>query len=65
MTDRPYEAALALAEAGEESLAELRRLGAAPAAALVSRRLRDLGVRGVPRGPRASTTSTNGHITPR
>jgi tetratricopeptide (TPR) repeat protein len=64
--DRPYEAALALAEAGdEESLAELRRLGAAPAAALVSRRLRDLGVRGVPRGPRASTTSTNGHITPR
>jgi DNA-binding CsgD family transcriptional regulator/tetratricopeptide (TPR) repeat protein len=68
--DRPYESALALAEEGDESslrrsLAELRRLGAGPAGALVSRRLRDLGVRGVPRGPRASTKTSNGHITDR
>jgi DNA-binding CsgD family transcriptional regulator len=58
-----YESALALSEAdGEEALRraleELRRLEAQPAAAIVARRLRERGVRGLPRGPR-STTRTN------
>ena len=56
----PYEAALALGDADEEpalrqALEELRDLGARPAAAIVARRLRALGARGVPRGPRPST----------
>jgi hypothetical protein len=56
----PYEAALALADANEEeplrrALAELHRLGARPAAAIVARRLRERGVRGLPRGPRPAT----------
>jgi hypothetical protein len=46
----PYEAALALADADEEeplrrALDELQRLGARPAADVVARRLRELGVR--------------------
>jgi DNA-binding NarL/FixJ family response regulator len=36
-------------------LAELHRLGARPAAAIVARRLRERGVRGLPRGPRPAT----------
>ena len=56
----PYEAALALADADEdaplrEALEEFQRLEARPAAAIVSRRLRELGVRGLARGPRPST----------
>ncbi len=56
----PYEAALALAEADEEeplrrALAELQALEARPAAAIVSRRLRERGVRELPRGPRPAT----------
>jgi DNA-binding CsgD family transcriptional regulator/tetratricopeptide (TPR) repeat protein len=56
----PYEAALALADVGEEealrrSHEELLELGAAGAAALVAAKLRDLGVRGIARGPRAAT----------
>jgi DNA-binding CsgD family transcriptional regulator len=52
----PYEAALALAGAAEEAQlrrahAELRRLGAKPAERIVARRLRALGVHGIPRGP--------------
>jgi DNA-binding NarL/FixJ family response regulator len=66
----PYEAALALAGGGEEedlagALAELQRLGAAPAAALVARRLREQGVRGVPRGPRAATAANPAGLTAR
>jgi DNA-binding CsgD family transcriptional regulator len=66
----PYEAALALADSGEEkplrqALAELRRLEAAPAAAIVSRRLRALGVRGLPRGPRESTRRNPASLTAR
>ena len=54
---RPYEAALALAEAEDQlalrhALDELQRLGASPAAAIVARRLRRRGARGLPRGPR-------------
>ena len=56
----PYEAALALADADDEaalrrSLEALQRLGAATAAAIVARRLRRRGVRGLQRGPRPST----------
>jgi DNA-binding CsgD family transcriptional regulator/tetratricopeptide (TPR) repeat protein len=68
--DSPYEAALALAEANEEealrqALAELQRLGAGPAAAVVVQRLRKLGVRGLPRGPRRSTQDNPSGLTAR
>jgi DNA-binding CsgD family transcriptional regulator len=66
----PYEAALALAEADaeqplREALKELQRLEARPAAAIVSRRLRELGVRGVTRGPRPSTRANSAQLTAR
>src|SRR5262249_32067929 len=55
----PYEQALALAEGPEEAqrqaLAILSRLGAGPLADIVRARLRESGVRGVPRGPREAT----------
>jgi DNA-binding CsgD family transcriptional regulator/tetratricopeptide (TPR) repeat protein len=55
----PYEQALALAEGPEEALREaltiLDRLGAGPLAAIVRRRLRERGVRSVPRGPHEAT----------
>jgi DNA-binding NarL/FixJ family response regulator len=55
----PYERALALADGPEaalrEALAILEQLGTGPLAAIVRQRLRDLGVRSIPRGPRAST----------
>lgn len=68
--DCPYEAALALAQTGEEAslrraLEDLRALGARPAAAIVSRRLRALGARGLPRGPRAATRGNPSSLTPR
>ena len=55
----PYEAALARAGADDgdtlhHAYQALQRLGAKPAEAVVARRLRDRGVRGLPRGPRAS-----------
>jgi len=66
----PYEAALALGGADEEralrqSLEELQVLGARPAAAIVARRLRGLGARGVPRGPRPSTRDNPAGLTAR
>jgi DNA-binding CsgD family transcriptional regulator/tetratricopeptide (TPR) repeat protein len=66
----PYEAALARAEADEEeplreALAELQRLGAQPAAAIVARRLRERGAKRVPRGPRAATTENAAGLTAR
>lgn len=56
----PYEEALALADGDAEeplrrALDELQRAGAQPATAIVARRLRELGARGVPRGPRRRT----------
>jgi ATP/maltotriose-dependent transcriptional regulator MalT len=55
----PYEQALSLAEGSDEallqSLAILDRLGARPLEAIVRKRLRERGVRGVPRGPREAT----------
>ena len=56
----PYEAALALADADDDralrhALDDLQMLDAAPAAAIVARRLRQRGARALPRGPRATT----------
>jgi DNA-binding NarL/FixJ family response regulator len=58
-----YEAADALADSDDiddlrEALDRLTALGARPRAQQVTRRLRSLGVRDLPRGPR-STTRTN------
>jgi DNA-binding NarL/FixJ family response regulator len=65
----PYEAAFALLDGDEpalrEALAEFERLGAKPAAALASRRLREMGARGIPRGPRASTSADADGLTSR
>jgi DNA-binding CsgD family transcriptional regulator/tetratricopeptide (TPR) repeat protein len=66
----PYEAALALADADDddavrESLAALQELGARPAAAIVARRLRERGVRGLPRGPIAATRENPAGLTAR
>jgi DNA-binding CsgD family transcriptional regulator/tetratricopeptide (TPR) repeat protein len=66
----PYESALALAQAESEdelraALGALMRLGARPAATIVARRLRERGVRHLPRGPRASTRAVPAHLTSR
>ncbi|HEX6674455.1 MAG TPA: LuxR C-terminal-related transcriptional regulator, partial [Actinomycetes bacterium] len=66
----PYEAALALADAEEEAplrraLEELQRLEARPAADVVARRLRELGVRRLPRRPRRATAANPAGLTAR
>jgi DNA-binding CsgD family transcriptional regulator len=65
----PYEAALARGAGDTESqrraLDELTRLGARPAVAIVARRLRARGVRGIARGPRASTQRNPARLTSR
>jgi DNA-binding CsgD family transcriptional regulator/tetratricopeptide (TPR) repeat protein len=65
----PYEEACALAEGDGESAIEaltiLDALGAQPAAALVRQKLRELGVRHVPRGPRPSTRKHPAGLTTR
>jgi DNA-binding NarL/FixJ family response regulator len=66
----PYEAALALAHADDaeslrRALDQLQRLGAAPAAALVARRLRQRGERGLRRGPRPTTQANPAGLTQR
>jgi DNA-binding CsgD family transcriptional regulator/tetratricopeptide (TPR) repeat protein len=66
----PYEAALALAESDDDQLVrdaieELQRLGARPAARIVARRLRERGVRGVPRGPHPRTRENPAGLTAR
>ncbi len=67
--DAPYERALSLAEGPAEALLEsltiLEELGSGPLAAIVRQRLRDLGVRGIPRGPRASTRENPAGLTSR
>jgi DNA-binding CsgD family transcriptional regulator/tetratricopeptide (TPR) repeat protein len=65
-----YESALALAETEREdslrsALDELQALGAKPAAAIVARRLRERGARGLPRGPRPATQENPGGLTAR
>jgi DNA-binding NarL/FixJ family response regulator len=66
----PYERALELASSGQagptlEALELLDRLGAAPAARLVRRRLRALGVTHVPRGPQQATRANPSGLTDR
>ena len=66
----PYEAALALAESDDEAalrsaLEDLQHLGARPAAAIVARRLRERGARGVPRGLRPATKANPANLTSR
>lgn len=65
----PYEAASALLDGDEPALrqahAEFERLGARPAAAIVARRLRELGVRDIPRGPRPATRAHPANLTDR
>jgi DNA-binding CsgD family transcriptional regulator len=66
----PYEAARARSESADET--ELRAaltvcedLGAAPLAAFIRKRLRQIGARGIPRGPRPSTASSPAGLTAR
>jgi DNA-binding CsgD family transcriptional regulator/tetratricopeptide (TPR) repeat protein len=66
----PYEAALALAAADDETALrrahdELQALGARPAIAIVARRLRARGARGLPRGPRRQTRANPAGLTGR
>jgi DNA-binding CsgD family transcriptional regulator len=65
----PYEAALALAAGDEGSLrsghAQLLSLGAAAAAAVVARRLREGGARDIRRGPRQTTRTNPAGLTTR
>jgi DNA-binding CsgD family transcriptional regulator len=65
----PYEEALALSEGDAEALVRAlelcTELGARPLAAMVSRRLRELGVRGVARGPRPSSRTNDALLTTR
>jgi DNA-binding CsgD family transcriptional regulator/tetratricopeptide (TPR) repeat protein len=66
----PYERALELADSGLvepllEALPVLDGLGAAPAAALVRKRLRDLGQTRVPRGPQAVSRANPAGLTAR
>jgi DNA-binding CsgD family transcriptional regulator len=62
-----YERALALAEGPEEALREaliiLDALGAGPLAAIVRRRLRERGVRSIPRGPIEATRANPSGLT--
>ncbi|MBA3788486.1 MAG: response regulator transcription factor, partial [Actinobacteria bacterium] len=62
--------ALALGETDDErglrmALDRARQLGAGALAAQVSRRLRELGVRGIARGPRPSTQANTAALTAR
>jgi DNA-binding CsgD family transcriptional regulator/tetratricopeptide (TPR) repeat protein len=66
----PYDAALALADTGQEgalrrSHEELLALGALPAAGIVARRLRERGATGIARGPRSETRSHPAGLTRR
>jgi DNA-binding CsgD family transcriptional regulator len=63
----PYERALALAEGPEQALREalaiLEGLEAAPLATIVRRRMRERGVRSVPRGPNEATRANPSGLT--
>lgn len=64
-----YEEATALADGDEaaqlEALAIFEKLGATPAAEKLRHKLRETGVRGVPRGPRSSTKENPAGLTAR
>jgi DNA-binding CsgD family transcriptional regulator/tetratricopeptide (TPR) repeat protein len=66
----PYERALEMADSGQveptvEALLVLDRLQARPAAAMVRRRLRDLGMTRLPRGPQPATRTNPAGLTER
>ncbi|MFN8540471.1 MAG: LuxR C-terminal-related transcriptional regulator [Thermomicrobiales bacterium] len=66
----PYEAARALSESDDEAalrraLASFEQLGARPMAQFVARRLRESGVRAIPRGPRPTTRANAAGLTQR
>ena len=66
----PYEAAIAQLHVEDDdlqrsALENLQQMEARPAAAIVARRLRQRGVRGLPRGPRPSTRQNLGNLTAR
>jgi DNA-binding CsgD family transcriptional regulator len=66
----PYEAAIALLDVEDDELQrsaldQLQHMEARPAAAIVARRLRQRGVRSLPRGPRAATRQNLGNLTAR
>jgi DNA-binding CsgD family transcriptional regulator/tetratricopeptide (TPR) repeat protein len=66
----PYEQAMALMDSDDpnrllEALAILTELGALPATMLLRRKLRGLGIQGVPRGPRATTRENPAGLTSR
>lgn len=65
----PYEAALAGAEGGDDrrrlALKALHGLGARATAAVVARRLRERGARGLPRGPQSQTRRNPAQLTAR
>jgi DNA-binding CsgD family transcriptional regulator len=67
--DCPFETALALssgdADAVTSAASMFDRLGARPAATLARRRLRELGVATIPRGPRAETAANKAGLTRR
>ena len=65
-----YDAAIVLGSSEREAdlragLRELHELGARPAAAIVARRLREGGARGLPMGPRAATRANPAGLTAR
>ena len=67
---RPYEAALALSQSDDDdalrrAFDSFQELGARPLAAMVSRRLRERGVRGLSRGPRRTTRENPAGLTSR
>jgi DNA-binding CsgD family transcriptional regulator len=69
-SEDPYEAAVARLESGDEAelrraLDELRGLGAHATAAIAAARLRELGARDVPRGPRRTTRENPAGLTVR
>ncbi|MEO7428192.1 MAG: LuxR C-terminal-related transcriptional regulator, partial [Acidimicrobiales bacterium] len=66
----PYEAADALADSDDvddvrHAFEQLTALGARPRAQMAARRLRELGARDVPRGPRATTRANAAGLTTR
>jgi DNA-binding CsgD family transcriptional regulator len=65
-----YDAAIAIAPSSDGSLLraaheQLQQLGAKPGAAILARRLRELGERNVPRGPRGATRENPAGLTNR
>jgi DNA-binding CsgD family transcriptional regulator len=67
---RPYDAALAWLGSSEEAalrqaLATLDELGARAASSAARRRMQDLGIRAIPRGPRAATRTAPAGLTAR